>query len=235
MIRQFRPLYCPPVSSCRSSATAVTAASWSRAHGITLNTEQPASMYGWRKSATSFRSPVGRIALERLERHLVEGLHSRSKRHGSGAVGAKPHQTLIACSKPLGSLPAWLACSATCSTTELNRRGETQIPNQPSPNRPARRTAASDRPPTISGIGGEGAGMMSASSEKNSPSKLTGFPSDNARRIWDSSIRRPTVLGSTPQISSSCRSSPPIPTPNIASLGELGDAGKLACYQHRVT
>ena len=62
--------------------------------------------------------------------------------------------------KEVGFRPTCSACSPTCSTTSLNRRGETQMPSQPSPNRPARRTAASDRPPTVIGIGGEGAGSI---------------------------------------------------------------------------
>ena len=51
------------------------------------------------------------------------------------------------------------------------------MPSQPSPSRPARLTAASERPPTMIGIGSAGAGEMTASSRsKNVPWKVTAFP-----------------------------------------------------------
>jgi hypothetical protein len=101
-----------------------------------------------------------------------------------------------------------------------------------------RRVRLSDRPPTTNGIGGDGAGTIRASSrEKNLPSKLTGAPRNSARTIArHSPIRCPRVAGSTPQISSSCRSSPPMPTPNVSRPGrELGDGRKLTRHRHRMT
>ena len=118
--------------------------------------------------------------------------------------------------------PSPVACRAMWSGTAAYRRGETQIPSQPSPSRRgAADRAASDRPPTTSGIAGAGAGRISASSSaKNSPSKLTGVPSARPRRIRrHSSVRRPRVVGSTPQTSISWRSSPPTPTPSVSRPG----------------
>jgi hypothetical protein len=69
----------------------------------------------------------------------------------------------------------------------------------------ARRTAASERPPTMIGIGGAGAGRTSASlRSKNSPWNVVGAPVRSCRRTRrHSSIRLPRVAGSTPQISTS--------------------------------
>src|SRR5450755_2409176 len=95
------------------------------------------------------------------------------------------------------------------------RAADVQIPSQPSPSRPARRSAASDRPPTTSGILGSGTGRMATRSRvKNSPSWLTSSPASRRRsRPSDSFIRRPRVRGSTPQAITSRRSSPLMASP----------------------
>ena len=111
------------------------------------------------------------------------------------------------------------------------------MPSQPSPSLAARLTAASERPPTMSGIGGDGGGAISGVlSEKNSPLKLTGLPSPKLRRTCrHSSIRRPRVLGSTPQIWTSWGSSPPIPTPRVSRPGaSCRDGGELTGDRNRV-
>src|SRR5262249_40251103 len=76
------------------------------------------------------------------------------------------------------------------------RPGEPHTPSQPPPSRPARRSAALERPPTTIGTGGSGAGRIHArSNEKNSPAWLTGSPRKSARSATsDSSVRRPRVL-----------------------------------------
>ena len=109
------------------------------------------------------------------------------------------------------------------------------MPSQPSPSRPARRIAASDRPPMMSGIGTGGAGAMTASSRsKNAPWKLTAVPAMSWRRTARHSfIRSPRVAGSTPHIEISWRSSPPTPTPKTSRAGsELGEVSELAGHQH---
>ena len=55
---------------------------------------------------------------------------------------------------------------------------------------------------------------------KSAPSKSSGRPVSSWRTIWmASSMRRPRVAGSTPQLCTSLRSSPPIPTPNTKRPG----------------
>ena len=97
------------------------------------------------------------------------------------------------------------------------------MPSQPSPSRPARLTAASERPPTMMGIGSAGAGEMTASSRsKNVPWKVTAFPVRSWRTtVRHSSIRRPRLAGSTPQAATSWRSSPPIPVPKMSRPGAI--------------
>ena len=89
----------------------------------------------------------------------------------------------------------------------------------------------------VIGMGDDGAGTIWASRiEKNSPSKLTGLPSERLRRISsDSSMRRPTrprvdatdfelvrILAADPHAE------------HEPARCEFGDAGKLARHEHRV-
>ena len=69
--------------------------------------------------------------------------------------------------------------------------------------------------------------LRAASKSKNSPWWVTSSPARSGLSTEsDSSVRRPRVFGSTPQISTSWRSSPPTPTPRISRPG--ADSQRLA-------
>lgn len=91
----------------------------------------------------------------------------------AGLESARPHQTCIAWRPGGPGRPARPAASAAISTAAAKRRGEFQMPSQPSPYRPARLIAASERPPTMSGIPGAGGAMSASSRSKNRPWKVT--------------------------------------------------------------
>jgi len=133
----------------------------------------------------------------------------------------KPHQNVIPCCQATSPRPASRPCCSTALIASAQRSALVQMPSQPSPSRPARRSAASDRPPTTSGIGCSGVGRTRARcSEKNSPSWSMVSPASRRRsRPSDSSIRRPRVFGSTPHASTSLRSSPPMPRPSESRPG----------------
>ena len=122
--------------------------------------------------------------------------------------------------KPLGFLSASAACSAIWyHRTESPGRDPDAQPAVAEPSGPSNRgigaAADNDRNPRRR----RGKDLRVAQRDELAI-KLTGFPSQSPRRIRrDSSIRRPRVLGSTPQISSSCGSSPPMPTPSVSPGG----------------
>src|SRR3546814_17336238 len=100
------------------------------------------------------------------------------------------------------------------------------MPSQPSPNRPARCTAAVERPPTTTGTGAGGAGRIDTEdNEKNSPAWSTVLPARSGRRTarqW--SNRRPRVEGSSLHARTSSGSSPPRPHPRTKTQGHTRES-----------
>ena len=66
-------------------------------------------------------------------------------------VAPMPAQSWSVCRHRCGGRPAASAASATRRDISAKRRGETQTPIHPSPSRPVRAAAASERPPTEDG------------------------------------------------------------------------------------
>ena len=125
------------------------------------------------------------------------------------------------CCHPATVRPSAAAYLPISPVASANRAGETHRPSQPSPCLATRRRAASDRPPITIGTGGSGAGEMRTwSMRKKVPSMVTSVPASSGRSTASaSSIRRPRVVGSTPQARSSAGSSPPTPTPKTSRPG----------------
>src|SRR3546814_13013135 len=81
------------------------------------------------------------------------------------------------CCQSTSPRPASAASASASEVAAAKRSGETQMPSQPSPNRPARCTAAVERPPTTTGTGAGGAGRIDTEdNEKNSPAWSTVLP-----------------------------------------------------------
>ena len=77
------------VRSARSSPTAAIAWSSSRAHGITLKRRATGVDVGAQELRDVFGRPVRRVALERLEGHLVEALHLGGEVLAGGLTGRR--------------------------------------------------------------------------------------------------------------------------------------------------
>ena len=111
------------------------------------------------------------------------------------------------------------------------------MPSHPSPSLAARLTAASERPPTISGIGGDGGGAMSASwSEKNSPLKLTGVAFAQAAQDLQAFVHPPSAcLGVDAADLDLVRVLAADPDTEREPTGcQLRDGGELTGDRHRV-
>ena len=214
-----------PPTICLTRTTASISMSRSSPQINRLNSLHPASTYG-------------RDELRRDRPPCRAATTSRSARRASGRRPAWPARPVHAPPPSCRADPApqvqavvprdltaafgLAAMVSIISITSAYRRGETQMPSHPSPRNAARRTAASDRPPTRIGIGGRRSGhdRRAGRACKNSPSKLITSPVSSWRSTSsDSSIRRPRVRGSTPEFATSSGSSPPIPTPNVSRPG----------------
>ena len=106
-----------------------------------------------------------------------------------------PTHTCSACCHGTSARPASAAVASTSATPSRNRSGVTHSASHPSDSRAARRNAAGDRPPTITGTGGSGVGRIRTSSTGKKPSVAVTVSPANSRRIRrsDSSVRRPRV------------------------------------------
>ena len=111
----------------------------------------------------------------------------------------------------------------------VNRRGEAHSASQPSPSCPVRASAASERPPTRTGIGVAGAGRIAPLSSKNRPRKSTCSPDINWRTHRSASVvRAPRWRGSIPHSSSSDGIVPAHADPEgEPARGEQSDRGEL--------
>jgi hypothetical protein len=110
-------------------------------------------------SATSLAVPKGVVRSKRSNGvRYCASIAGASMARASSRDAPTLHQNCIPSSTSRGSRPAATAASAILSFARASRSTDCQMPVYPSPKRPARRNAASLRPPTNTGTGPSGFG-----------------------------------------------------------------------------